>query len=372
MMSNYQTNLIKGQPAPNSETILQTINEHFYFFGRVTDEIIIPFGYNGDDLILNGRIYEICSHFKLFFKNLFFCLAMWLGVEFDRVADTNVNDVDYYKRDSVASIVSKYVHKLSNSRTNEFAMMNDFSSQECVIHWGLCNSTSKGFSSLNMLCTINDFALNPNDKVRGLEHEINLSSCKNIEEFLSHIKIPQLLPSEIVTEEIREKLKGLCTIGKCNRLPDQEGIDVGFDLFFKGIPCKGFIECKYINVDIGKSTVLEYVSKAKDRNSPFSMLFTYSMQKCLKSADSWKSKPEKIDLLKISTKSLNEVEENEKLVKKRKKMEEITEKEKLIEGISIYSVFYEGYAMVAVPLVEYENPTSVFVIIQTNFIAPKI
>ena len=115
------------------------------------------------------------------------------------------------------------------------------------------------------------------------------------------------------------------------------------------------------------------------------MIVTYSMQNCLKSAASWNSgedgenkssiNPKKTKLSESSEKEKkgeeNEMEKRkQKLEQKKKKLAAMKELEKSIEGTSIYSIYYEGYSMVAVPLVEHENPTSVFVIIQTNFV-PK-
>ena len=86
----------------------------------------------------------------------------------------------------------------------------------------------------------------------------------------------QLLPGEIVAKKIRDKLNGLCSFGKCNRLRDSEGINTGFDLFLEGIPLKGFVECKYTDENLEKFTILDYIIKAKLKKSPFSMLVTYS------------------------------------------------------------------------------------------------
>ena len=68
------------------------------------------------------------------------CLAMWLGFgpRLDLEESNNYNYV------SAASI-----YKLRRVSKNINAKKNDFSSQECVIRWELCNSTSKGFSNLN-------------------------------------------------------------------------------------------------------------------------------------------------------------------------------------------------------------------------------
>ena len=313
MMTSYQMILagdtqIDNQPTPTSEIVLETINQHYYFFGRITDPVVIPFGYYGNQLSFKDHLYMSCSHFKLFFENVLFCLAMWIGVQADQVGSAG-DVIDYYKGDSIASIVSEYILKLRNSSRNREAAKNNFSSQECVIHWALCSSTAKRFSNLNpgfvllkhfifnvqinenTVFAIKNFniGIDPNIKMIGFNHEINFSSSLKLETFLSRIEIPQLLPSEIVTNEIREVLNGLCHIGGCNRLADGEGIDIEFDLFFDGIPKKGYVECKYSDVNLGKSKVLEYVIKSRTKNSPFSMIVTFSMQKCLKSAASWNS-----------------------------------------------------------------------------------
>ena len=407
MISEYQM-IIKNTKAvpdiPKSKIIHETINSHFYFFGRTTDDIVIPFGYNGDYLILNREPYSDCSHYKLFFDNVFFCLAMWLGigVKTTKELESDVNNQIM----SVASIYTRYIHKVRNVSANTYAGKNEFSSQECVVQWSLCDSTSKGFSDLNpgfrflkrfieniqidraILSDIKNLINNPNNNAVAFRDGINFNSSKNLKDFLSQIKIPQLLPADIVSGEIANRLKGFCTIGKCNRLPDQEGIDIQFDLFFNDFPRKGFVECKYIDVNVGKSIVIDYVIKAKSKNSPLSMIVTYSMQECLKSADLWKNQSEseisavaddvtesvlkrkkrKIVSISEEKQKQNEIEKREK-----KKLERKMKKEKLkiIEGISIYSVYYVGNGMVAVPLVEFENPESVFVIVQTNFMAPK-
>ena len=392
MMSNYQMiceneNKIKSEPGPTSDIIFETINQHFYFFGRTIDKIVIPLAYNGGSLILDAKFYEICSHFKLFHENLFFCLAMWLR---DSVW------LNASKVRSIASIYCEYGQKLRHLSKNIRALKNDSSAQECVIHWGLCNSTFKDFSNLNpgfpfltrfieniQVDELNFSGLSKKHKIDRFNGQINFDSCSNLEAFLSKIQIPQLLPCEIMTGEIRDKLKGLCLFGECNRLPDPVGIDVEFDLFFNGNPFKGFVECKYIDTNIEKSTVLDYIIKTCKRNSPFSMIVTYSMQKCLKSADSWKTEPEN-DLsklydekfnfkrFKLDEKSKEEIKNRE--FKRKERNEKIKLKEKLVEDVSIYSVHYEknGPGMVAVPLVECENPKGVFIIIQTNFVGPKI
>lgn len=396
MMTNHQmmregAPSIVGLPRLTSEIILETIHHHYYFFGRTSDPVVLPLKYRERKLIFNDDNYKMCSYFKLFFENIFFCLAMW-------IRDNGV---------SVASIVADYTSELRGVNTNIRALKNNFSAQECAVHWALCNSTllnscsselNPGFPLLqhlifniqidnDILDTITSFSnisINPSTDVKVLTGVIDFRSSSELVSFLDKIKIPQLLPDELVTREIRDNLNGFCQFGACNRLPDREGIDIEFDLFFNGAAKKGFIECKYNDTNLGKSKVLEYVVKTSKRNSPFSMLVTSSMQHCLKSAALWNSGEELLDSedeestssvtvtdhLSLSSKKpkLSELSEKEALEMKEKRIATIKAAEKIIEGTSIYSIFYNETGMIAVPLFEHPNPTSVFVIIETNFI----
>ena len=145
MMTNCQMILdgylqIFDQSRPTSEIVLKSINQHFYFFGLTNDPVVFPFNYDGLSLLFNGYPYRNCSYFKLFSENVFFCLAVWIGVEYAEFESSVNTDIDFYKGNSVASIVAEYIQE---------SLKNNLSSQGCVIHWALCSSTSKSFSNLN-------------------------------------------------------------------------------------------------------------------------------------------------------------------------------------------------------------------------------
>ena len=50
---------------------------------------------------------------------------------------------------------------------------------------------------------------------------------------------------------------------------------------------KGYVECKYTDAHLDKKMVLKYLVRSKD--SPLSMIATFTMQNCLKSASEWNS-----------------------------------------------------------------------------------
>ena len=402
--------------APTAEIVLETINNHFYFFGKPSDPEIIPFECGNEPsrttastgierpikLRLNDRFYLSCSHFKLFRENVLFCLSLWKDIN-------SAYNARQFRR-SIASIVCGYIYNILKKRqgqTFSHAMKNDSTTQECVVHWALCYSTMENVSELNQgaqflqrfinhiqldnstIGIVKDFSIDPSQKINLFDSLFAFGkSCPKLVEFLSDIKIPYLLPPNNVTADIKDKLGGLCEFGTCSRLENGRGIDIEFDLLFKGELKKGYVECKYIDVDLSKSIVLKYIVRSKD--SPFSMLVTFYMDESMKSAENWASDvvdqkddkkvndPSPLDTEKKAKKAnLAEDEltgdELAKIEQEKKKIESLTaeQKQAIIDGFSVYSVFYLENKLNIVPLVERINPKGVFVIVQTNFGIPK-
>ena len=436
MMSNYRVfeeNVRRKTTcnlAPTSEIILRAINQHFYFFGRPKDPSVIPFNYAGEKLMFKGYAYKLCSHFKLFRENIFFCMALWIGVYLDPISDKDliegakkenstveenmIESGDYEEIDedkdkdyepSVASIVSENIYETNYLTGNPVALKNDSATQECMVHWALCYATMKNVSELNPGASFlerfinliqlnetstisnNEFTSRPNTNVIGLRNRFKLNTCPELVTFMSQIKIPYLLSPHNITNNIKSKLQGLCHFGTCARQTDQRGVDIEFDLLYCGALRQGYCECKYVDVNLDKKTVLEYIIKTKGKNSPFSMIVSFSLQERLKCADLWAcedyTEEDEINIESISGKMARlEIDVNQdemKAEEKRRIREENRklrirserEKEAKISGISIYSIFHEEYDLKIVPLVKMENPTAVFLIIQTNFFIPK-
>ena len=186
-------------------------------------------------------------------------------------------------------------------------------------------------------------------------------SCPKLVKFLSNIKIPYLVPPNNLTDGLKEKLGSLCEFGTCSRLENGRGINIEFDLLFKGALKKGYAECKYVDTNIGKTEeVLQHIVRFKD--SPLSMLVTFSMQECLKSAEKWKSKiVEQVD---------DPAEPVRKKVKTGKNQEKIPRL--TVNGFSVYSVYYIENQLKIGPLFENVKPKGVFLIVQTGFTVPKL
>lgn len=397
MMSNYQifkeNDEIEGlcNLKTNSETILRTINEHFYFFGKPDDLSVIPFGYMNKRLTIEGITYKICSHFKLFPENTLFCMALWKGVNME------LDD----EEPSVASIVSDSIYELNNFSGNPVALKNDSATQESMVHWALCYSTMRNVSELKPGAQFLERFINliqlkqSTSRPFGLRNLFKINSCPELVTFLSNIKIPYLLPPNNVTRNIERNLLGLCRFGTCSRQADQSGIDIDFDLLYQDAPMPGFVECKYVDVNLSKKTVLNYIIRTRGKNSPFSMIVTFSLQKRLKNANLWQAedyteedeedekqtsddsenllgKRTKFDSNALSAEEQRKIEQRQRIEeRKRKRILEEREMESKISGISIYSVYYAENDLKIVPLVKVPNPTGIFMIIQTNFFVPK-
>ena len=374
MMSNHQelteNEVDQLDVAPNADIVHQTINNHFYFFGKSSDPDIIPFEYEEEpnnvrktrNLKLNGHDYLMCSHFKLFRENTLFFMSLWKDIN-------NANNNRQLYR-SVASIVSCYIFKNSPNAMN---------AQECVVHWALYYSSMTNISELNHGAQfierfinhiqIDKFTVNfaKENDIQFDEGMKELSvpftfgrSCPKLLKFLSNIKIPYLVPSN--TDDLKEKLRGLCEFGTCSRLDKIE-----FDLLFKGSLKKGYVECKHIAKDLSKADVLECMVRSKD--SPLSMLVTFSMDESLKSAENWAS-----EVIEQEDDTAEPARKKAKTGKKQEKHPRLTAKEKqeIINGFSFYSVFYIENQLDIVPLFENVKPNGIFLIVQTGFTVPKL
>ena len=429
MMSSYQviaTNLKRKtlcELAPTSDIILRSINQHFYFFGRPTDPSILPFEYEDKELYFRNLPYNTCSHFKLFRENALFCMALWIAVyldshgvkkrEIDKIEEQNVamiaenldedDDVSVVEKDepSVASIVSSCIFELHDSSGNPVALKNNSASQENMVHWALCYATMENISELNpgvqymerfvnlillneiATVTNNNFTSTPNTKVTGVRKRFKFDTCPELVNFLADIKIPYLLPPHNLTSDIKNNLEGLCQFGTCSRLKDQQRLDIKFDLLYRNEEKFGYCECKYVDVNISKSIVLDYAIRTK--NSPLSMIVTFSLQDRLKSAELWNSDifteeddddendienmPRKMVKLDVTAEAAEKRRKSE--AKRNARLAAEREKEAKIPEVSIYSLFHEDYQLKLVPLVLAKNPTGVFLIIQSNFFVPK-
>lgn len=343
---------ISNRPVPTADIVMDTINSHFYYFATEEDPTIMPFGYIRKKLTYNRRVFSNCSHFKLFKDDLLLCMALWLKVILTSDA-------------SIASIVCRYICNLNSRdrRKNISALRNDSCAQECMAHWAICNSTHHKMGAVNpgsefLLLFIQNIQIDQDtvDSIRELSRldiridpfSLNLSDFSKLKTFLDTIKVPYLLPKIILSESIEAQLEGLCQFGNCERLSNDEGFDIKFEVLQGKETKTGLLECKYIDKALGVVEAKKYIGRAMKFKSTLNMLMTFSL--------------------------CDELKTQNFFVKKREKVQQVSKRTKLdnSDKMSIYSIFYEARRMKIVPLLEYDDPGSVFIIIQTNFQIPKI
>ena len=342
------------RPVTKAESIMKTINKHFYYFGTDDEPLIMPFGYGGMHLIYKGSPFNTCSNFKLFKDDIFLCMSLWSKIS----SESSL---------TVASAVCNYMFSQFDGSINPLALKNDSSAQECMTYWALCNSSHYDLGSVipgpdflyRFIDNLQIFsgALKRTDAIEYVNSNIhdldlNFSSFPKLESFLSTLQIPYLIPNSTVTVGIEKQLKGLCNFGNSERLANEEGFDINFEFLYRNAKRTGYIGC--VNAELDCSKVEEYIEKTKIKMCPFTILVTYSLCGSLKTENYYQ------DIV-----ILNEEQPPEKKSKLGRSKEPI-------KRISVYSIFYEGAQMKIVPLAEPDNPQCLFLIIQTNFAVPKI
>lgn len=109
-----------------------------------------------------------------------------------------------------------------------------------------------------------------------------------LEKFFASIKIPYLLPHEIMTDDIQNKLEGLCTFGYCYRLA---GNKTEFDLLYKNSSEKGFIDYSHIDGNLNESYVTDFINLEESSKYPVSIFIAHSLDNELKTENYFRKKP---------------------------------------------------------------------------------
>lgn len=335
-----------------------SINEHFYYFGYPEERNILKFKYDGTNLVDTNGTYYVKSYFPPFQDDIFTHLAIWYKLK---------------SNTSVGSVVSAYKRVLLDITPNINSMSNDFRSQENVAYWSIAHSTHQNFNgntegALFFTNVVKNFqSFDPNVKAvetagtdsipLGLVSIKSLSVPTSLQNFLEKIKVPYLLPSKLPNLEFggdmvnfEDFFEGFCNFGVCSRCTNQMGLDVCFDLFKDGEMRVGYVECKYTKLHKTTSEVLKYVQRAGEKRSPLTFYMSYELNSDLKEHHSLQKHVQTCDLRQSTIDTLNSD-----------------------FNTNIYCVYYESEKTLSmVALREFDDPDSVFIIVETNFQAPKV
>ena len=119
----------------SSTKIISTIHNHFYYFGKQDDPSMVPFKYDGESLVHNGRKFN--SHFKVFKDDVFMSMMLWM-------------EPTDHDNSTIAANVFLYLYNLVKDTQYNLPSTDHACIQESLILWTLCNCTHRNLGSLNL------------------------------------------------------------------------------------------------------------------------------------------------------------------------------------------------------------------------------
>lgn len=382
----------------NAPDIRNSVDRHFFRFGQISEPDILPLQYFEETLFLKGQAgeYSISSHCLPFSEDLLTLISLWAPTK---------------KQASVAQIVSRHVQKIIGVSANSNALSNDYRAQECMSYWSAADSSHYSVEGRNsgsefVSKVISNGQLRP--VVRPTEEDrtrigtsLSLSTmilfpvssiCKNLNQFLKDVRVPYLIPdiippttkrmiktdglsikekfglsleSEQYIADIQGQLEGFMDVGLCYRCRNGERIDIGFELFYKNERSLGYIECKYKDKPESMDNIFKYISRSQEKESRLTIYYTHSLNSQVIKDISDRFLRDSAVHASCDVYSEKDDDSSDEDVYESKSKRPKSSGFK----ISVYSVFYDTENILKmIPLLEYEDPDSVFIIIETNFI----
>ena len=195
---------------------IHTIRDHYYYFGKQDDPVLVPFKYNGESLVHDGRKFE--SHFGTFKNDMFLCMALWSKYRPPTTAANDDDDEDNSNNKTVAVNFCQYLSNLVNDIKYNLPSNDHSCIQDTLILWALCKSTHYKLGSLNLgrkflISFIQYIQIDPvsaknNPEFKNVEittgyFDFPSKPNSKLERFFANIKIPFLLPNGCITNDIR-------------------------------------------------------------------------------------------------------------------------------------------------------------------------
>ena len=317
---------------------------------------------------------------------------------------------------TLASLYELFLERSNNCKINTLAISQDSFALELLAQWAICSATHGNLASRSSgKEVLSDF-------VKNVQSFSNISKSKvikpihlefgqisdGLDKLLSRITFPYLIDGKFLDQGFLDRFRPYFEIGSSYLCESKDECDVNviFDSHFDAEPRKGFLECKYLKEPIGLPSFLKYYKRACIERSPISILVCRELQKGIKSDKSWEKfneeivKKKKVDAaLKKAEASIKKAEaeakkgvktESEKknstniiksLLKKTIPKDKETETDifKLWQSpdnfINIYAIQFDYFSSTELSsgkftvktLKEFENPTGVFFLVESNF-----
>lgn len=279
---------------------------------------------------------------------------------------------------TIGHLYQGYLEEAGIFKVESNATVPDAFSLELLAHWCICYASHKDLNGYtSTIDVLKEFIINVQScyykaphpsqpvitRINQLMFNFDLFPA-SLSSFLKYSSVPYLIQSDSFTSSFDNFIR----LGKSDRLENSKGWDVNFDLFFGNIRCKGYIECKLWNAAVGLPLVLPYYKKAGHGGYKMSILLAKKVQVSMQggaAANKFIANQPK------QAKTDNDEKSNTDLIGV---YEELWRDPQEKYNLNFYSVVLEESTNTFKfgVLQEFENPSGVFIIIETNFLPPHL
>jgi hypothetical protein len=188
------------------------------------------------------------------------------------------------KKNTLATLYKTYKDSSNTYTVSSSAKVTDGFSLELLAHWCSCyashcnwNGEASG-SDFTREFMKNLQVLLPTTQVVSF---LPIDFPEALESFLQSVKVPYLVGPDSFNPQFNESISEFITIGKSYRPKNKVGWDVVFDAFVGGAKSSCLIECKLWERSIDIALIYKYYKRACDIASPVSFLVCRKFQATL-------------------------------------------------------------------------------------------
>jgi hypothetical protein len=251
----------------------EKVNNHLFFFGLPNDTKIFKLSASrsGNEKVKFARNnpsieWEDHCFFPLFKNDFFVHMISWNSwYSITRVG-------------TVASLYQKYKNAKNGMNVSSDANVTDGFQLELLSHWAACYASHVNF---NGQATGLDFTAEFMKNLQVLPEQFSFDIIdfpSTLSAFLMKVSVPYLIGPDSFDKRFNSSISQFINIGMSYRPVNKVGWDVIFDSSFDGAPAKSFIECKLWTRSVDISLIFKYYERACDLGCPVSFLVVKSFQ----------------------------------------------------------------------------------------------
>ena len=259
------------------------VDANFFYYGDPADTIF-DLNIRETDMIefyRNDILYSERCYYPAIEDDILLTVALWT-IWYDLI--------NHGKRPyTLATIYQTYLNDY-NYAVRSNAKVADAFSLELLAHWGICYASHNSFDGITPgIDVFKEFAINmqviERDPIRDPPLKFNFDDMpQSLKSFLNRLSVPYLMQSSDVTRTLTSQLGLFMRVGSSDRLKNESGWDVNFDVFFNSIEwkSKGYVECKLRAQAVGLSAFYPYYLKACEKAYKISFMVVKNLNETLK------------------------------------------------------------------------------------------